>query len=195
MKLLAVETATEACSVALWVDGQVLEETSHQAHGHALTLLPMIESVMSRADVSLRQMNALAFGKGPGAFTGLRVGLGVVQGLALSWDLPVIPVSSLAGLAQAQSGDNILAALDARMNQVYFGAYQRNKDGLVELVGQEQVCFPNDISVPDAGQWNGAGSGWDVYHDHMSESIGSHLQAWKANQFPHATHIATLALE
>ena len=112
MKLLAVETATEACSVALWLDGQVLEETSHQAHGHALTLLPMIESVMSRADVSLRQMNALAFGKGPGAFTGLRVGLGVVQ--VMSVGLPELRRQPFAHHRPSYAGTRAASLLGKR---------------------------------------------------------------------------------
>lgn len=195
MKLLAVETATEACSVALWIDGQVLAESNLQAHGHARTLLPMIESIMDKAGVTLTQLNAIAFGKGPGSFTGLRVGVGVVQGLAFAHDLMVIPVSSLASLAQGQEDGNILAALDARMGQVYWGAYQRAENDCVELMGQEQVRFPADIPVPDALQWTGAGSGWDVYHDSLVKRVGQRLINWRSSQYPRATYLATLAVE
>lgn len=195
MKLLAVETATELCSAALWIDGQVLEQSNLQTRGQTHCLLPMIESILGQANVSLPQLNAIAFGKGPGAFTGLRVGVGVAQGLAFAHDLPVIPVSSLASLAQGQQGDHILVALDARMGQVYWGAYQRTEDSRVELIGQEQVYFPRDIPVPDALLWTGAGSGWDVYHESLAKSIGQRLKNWKPSQFPQAGNLVILAVQ
>ncbi|MFC1664869.1 tRNA (adenosine(37)-N6)-threonylcarbamoyltransferase complex dimerization subunit type 1 TsaB [Pseudomonadota bacterium] len=194
MKLLAVETATEACSVALWLDGQVRETCNQQPHGHARTLLPMIQSILDQAGVNLSELNAIAYGKGPGSFTGLRVGLGVVQGLALARKLPVISVSSLASLAQGQAGKNILAALDARMGQVYWGAYQRRQNDRVELTGQEQVNLPTEIQAPGDVPWKGAGSGWDVYPDTLSQRIGERLISWEPQQFPRAIHTATLAV-
>src|SRR5258707_1196536 len=121
MKLLALETSTEACSVALSLDGAVVERFElGQRHGERL--LPMVQEILSESGVALTQLDALAFGRGPGSFTSLRIGAGVTQGLAFGADLPVVPVSSLAVLAQGENAAKILAAFDARMRQVYWGA-------------------------------------------------------------------------
>jgi len=193
MKLLAVETSTDVCSVALSINGHLLEDSDQAAPGHARSLLPMIELIMRQAGTTLAEIDAIAVGKGPGAFTGLRVGVGVVQGLAFAHDLPVIPVSSLAGLAQGQFGGNILVAQDARMGQIYWGAYRRDEGNLVELDGEELVCFPAEVPIPADSKWTGIGSGWEVYRDDLANRLGSKLIDWIPSQRPKAADLTALA--
>lgn len=161
---------------------------------HSERLLSMVQEITAEAGLQLTQLDALAFGQGPGSFTALRIGIGVVQGLAYSADLPVVGVSSLAVLAQGIAGDRILPAIDARMDQVYWGAYVRNRDGLVESVEQERVVSPEHIPVPEGQGWIGAGSGWDRYGDLLLTYVGSQLQEWRHRCFPKASHVAELGI-
>ncbi|GMQ90350.1 MAG: tRNA (adenosine(37)-N6)-threonylcarbamoyltransferase complex dimerization subunit type 1 TsaB [Gammaproteobacteria bacterium] len=154
----------------------------------------MVQEVLAESGLSLKQLDALAFGRGPGSFTGLRIGTGVVQGLGLGAGLSVVPVSSLAALAQGQSATHVLAAFDARMSQVYWGAYVQNAHGTVELHGQEHVLAPHDVPVPEPGHgWLGAGSGWDAYADELGARLGRRVQRWVPQRFPHARDVVRLA--
>jgi tRNA threonylcarbamoyladenosine biosynthesis protein TsaB len=195
MKLLALDTATEACSVALWQDGAVIER-SESGSRHAEIILGMIRGLLAEAGLALTQLDAIAFGRGPGSFTGLRIGAGVTQGLAFGANLPVVPVSSLAAIAQSVDAPKVLAALDARMHQVYFGAYVRQPNGLVELEGEECVIAPVDVPVPEEGAgWIGAGSGWDEYHTTLALKIGTALSDWRPGILPTARAIAALGAQ
>ena len=191
MKLLAIDTATDICSVALSLDGEVLER-SERGGQHAERILQMIDGLLTEAGLMLAQCDVIAFGRGPGSFTGLRIGAGVVQGLAFGADLPVVPVSSLAGLAQGQDTEKVLVAFDARMHQVYWGTYRRNSRGIVELQGTEGVFAPQEVSLPEGDGWHGAGSGWDVYHDALQQRLGPRLAAWRQDCLPSARFIAEL---
>jgi len=191
MKLLALDTSTEACSVALWLDGEA-RELFELAGQHSERILPMVDALLTEAGLKLTQLDALAFGRGPGSFTGLRIGAGVAQGLAFGAGLPVVPVSSLAALAQGQDADQVLAALDARMRQVYWGAYVRNPHGLMELQGAEQVLAPEQVPLPPGEGWAGAGPGWDAYHVALQLRLGGCLAGWQSEQFPHARDLAVL---
>ena len=191
MKLLALETSTEACSVAISLDGKIHERVDHGQH-HSDVILGMVQQVLAESGLSLKQLDAIAFSRGPGSFTSLRIGAGVVQGLAFGANLPVVPVSSLAVLAQGVDAPKVLAAFDARMNQVYWGAYVRNEKGLVELQGQEIVIAPSDVSLPEGQGWMGAGSGWDIYADLLTRKLGSCLTEWRAKAFPTGRAVATL---
>lgn len=193
MKLLALDTATEACTAALWQDGRVLERLEPGSH-HATRLLPMIDALLAEAGLALTQLDALAFGRGPGSFTGLRIGAGVIQGLAFGADLPVVPVSSLAALAQGTDALRVLAAFDARMQQVYWGAYRRNPEGLMQLQGLEQVLTPAQVPVPDGEGWVGAGPGWGAHLASLQERLGRCLLASHPQQLPQARHVAELAV-
>lgn len=191
MKLLAVETSTEACSVAISLDGKIHERIDHGQH-HSDVILGMVQQVLAESGLSLKQLDAIAFSRGPGSFTSLRIGAGVVQGLAFGANLPVVPVSSLAALAQSVDAPKVLSAFDARMNQVYWGAYVRNKKGLVELQGQEIVIAPADVPLPEGSGWVGAGSGWDVYADLLTQKLSDCLTEWRAKVFPTGRAVATL---
>jgi len=193
LKILALDTSTEACSVAVWADGNVVErfETGNQ---HSDLILPMVQAVLGEAGLALTQLDAIAFGRGPGSFTGLRIGAGVAQGLAFGANLPVVPISSLAALAQDVDAPRVLAAFDARMGQIYFGAYVRNDRGLVELAGVEQVIAPAGIPLPEGEGWVGAGSGWDQYHALLSARLGEHVARWQRQVCPRARFVAELAV-
>lgn len=191
MKILALDTSTEACSVALWVDGAALERFELGSQ-HSDRILPMTHEILAEAGLALSRLDAVAFGRGPGSFTGLRIGAGVAQGLAYGADVPVAPVSSLAALAQGVEAPRVLAAFDARMNQLYWGAYVRNAQGLVELSGEEKVLAPRDISLPDGNGWIGAGGGWDRYAAMLSERLGGCVHEWRAQCFPRARFVAQL---
>jgi len=191
LKILALDASTEACSVALWTDGEVRErfETGSQ---HSERILPLVQEILAAGNQALTQLDAIAFGRGPGSFTGLRICAGVVQGLAFGADLPVVPVSSLAALAQGVDAPRVLAAFDARMQQVYWGAYVRNAQGMVELVGEEQVLTPMQVPVPVEADWVGAGGGWDQYAALLAARLKNRVTAWRAQCFPHARFVAQL---
>lgn len=193
MKLLALDTATEVCTVALSLDGEILER-SEPGGQHAERILPMVDALLAEAGLVLSQLDALAFGRGPGSFTGLRIGAGVAQGLAFGADLPVVPVSSLAALAQGQEAERVLAAFDARMQQVYWGAYVRNARGIVEVQGAEGVFAPQGVPLPAGEIWYGAGPGWDVYHQALHQHLGRCLAGWQQHCLPQARYIAELGV-
>lgn len=153
MKILAIDTATERCSVALRIHGQVTQRVVDTARGHADLILPMVEEILREAGVSLRELDGICYGRGPGAFTGVRIAIGVVQGLAFGADLPTVGISDLAAVAQqiAQPGDQILVCMDARMNEVYWATFQCDaKSGLVIASNTERVGRPETVETPVA---------------------------------------------
>jgi tRNA threonylcarbamoyladenosine biosynthesis protein TsaB len=191
--LLALDTATEACSVALLHDGKVLSHYEVIPRLHAQKLLPMIQALLAEAGIGLPAVDAIAFGRGPGAFTGVRIAIGVVQGLAFALDRPVLPVSNLALLAQRawreHGADQVAAAIDARMDEVYWGCY-RAQAGEMRLVGEEAVLAPEQVLLPaDAsGQWFGAGTGWGY-----GERLAVQPSSQDASLLPHALDLLELA--
>jgi tRNA threonylcarbamoyladenosine biosynthesis protein TsaB len=195
-RLLALDTATEACSAAL-LDGKVLRERFELApREHARLLLPMVESLLNEANLALADLDAIAFGRGPGSFTGVRIAAGMAQGLAFAAGLPVAPVSSLAALAQgaADAGHSrVLAAIDARMGEVYWGAFVAGEDGLVAMDGIEEVCSPETVPLPEGADWFGAGTGWATYTEVLQGRLGPAVTASDGNRFPQAGAVARLA--
>ena len=192
MKLLAFDTSTEYCSVAVSVDGRVLER-SEAGNRHAERILSMVDALLAESGVSLKQLDAIAFGRGPGSFTGLRIGAGVAQGLAFGAERAVVPVSSLAALAQGVDAPRVLAALDARMNQVYWGAFIRNAEGLMQPAGEECVSSPSDVPVPAGENWIGAGPGWAAYEAALNKRCGAQVKQVFPSALPTARGIAQLA--
>lgn len=195
MNLLAIETATEACSVAL-LHGEALIDRSELApRRHAELVLPMAEDLLAEAGITRRQLDGIAVGRGPGAFTGVRLAISVAQGLALALDLPVVPVSSLAALAmQAPKNDAaILAAIDARREEIYAGTFRFAADGLVEALGGEHVLAASAVALPEAEGWNVLGTGWSAYGDAIRERLPV-LPRWAdGNRYPQACDVARLA--
>jgi tRNA threonylcarbamoyladenosine biosynthesis protein TsaB len=192
--LLALETATEACSAALAIDGDIRERFEVAPRGHSERILPMVDELMAEAGISIEQVDAIAFGRGPGAFTGLRIAVGVTQGIAFGAGLPVVPVSTLAALAQGCESDKALAAIDARMDEVYWGAYQRNSAGQMELCGEECVLPAGEVPLPEGDGWVGLGTGWGSYNAILTKRCGDQLAGWNGESLPHAADVARLGI-
>lgn len=177
-KILALDTSTDACSVALWLDGEVREDFRVAPREHTRLLLPMAEALLADAGLAPTALDGIAFGRGPGSFTGIRIATGVAQGLAFAADLPVLPVSTLAAMAlqqgREQQRDWIVAALDARMDEIYWCAYELVCGLPVEKV-DEQVCAPSELYLPTLQPWLAVGPGFN-YLDSMSASVRGGLQ-------------------
>lgn len=196
--LLAVETSTEACSAALLIGGEIAERYEIAPRAHARLILGMVDELLAVAELKPQQLDAIAFGCGPGAFTGVRIAAGVVQGIAFGADLPVIPVSSLAALAQdaidCTNQTRILAAIDARMGELYWGIYRRGDQGYAVAVGDEQVTDAARVVIPDSDMWFGAGSGWHAYGELLRGRLEQRLAGVAAETFPRARSVARLAV-
>lgn len=191
--LLALDTATEACSAALLHAGRTYCRSQVAPRLHAQLLLPMIEELLAEAGITLAEVDALVFGRGPGAFTGVRIATGMVQGLAFASDKPVIGISNLAALAQRawreHGATRVCAAIDARMDEVYWGCYEL-QDGCMTLVGLEGVCAPEQVELPRGmTAASGAGTGWQ-YAGRMAVQVE---QSWP-QMLPDAADLIELAL-
>ncbi len=197
MNILALDTSTDACSAALWLDGQRLERFQVAPGAHSRLILPMIESLLSEAGVQLKDMTALAFGRGPGSFTGLRIAAGVIQGLAYGADLPVVPISTLMAIAQGvfekRGHTHILSALDARMGEIYWGGYERRPDESFECVIQECVTPAHGAPMPAQGQWFGAGPGWGAYREVLRERLHAYITDVDPESLPRAWDMLPIA--
>lgn len=197
MKLLAIETATEACSAALYVDGEIVERYELAPRRHAELILPMAEDLLSEAELALTDLDALAVGRGPGAFTGVRIAVSVAQGMAFGADLPVLPISSLAALAQGMFREtgytHALAAMDARMHEVYCALYVADEEGVMHAASEERVCAPPAIPIPGEGRWYGVGSAWSAYAEALNARLGDSVSVWRDDFFPRAHDVAILA--
>lgn len=193
--LIAIETSTESCSAALLRDGRMLERSELAPRRHAELILPMLESLLAEAGVSRRQIDAVAVGRGPGAFTGVRLAISVAQGLALGLDIPVVPVSSLAALAQdAPLGEtSILAVIDARMGEIYAGTFLRDSNGKIDALSSESVGPASLLVLPARKNWAVVGTGWDVYHDAISAHLREPPRFADGKRYPQAHAIAALA--
>lgn len=196
--LLAIDTTESACSAALSHAGSTIERFEPAARRHNEVLLPMVDDLFRSAGLGLSQLDAVAFARGPGSFTGVRIAAAVAQGLAFAGDLPVVPVSSLQALAQGAARvherDAVLAAFDARMGEVYWGVFARNGDGSVRPLAPERVCAPGDVTAPERRDWSAAGSGWDTYEAALCEALGF-VPASATGVVVHARDVADLALD
>ena len=193
MRLLAIDTATERCSVALRLDGRVIERVSEQPRGAADLVLPMVEAVLKEAGVRLADLDGIAYGRGPGAFTGVRIGVGVVQGLAFGAGLPTVGISNLAAVAQqvARPGDRILVCMDARMEQVYWSTFALEQGAeLVTSTAAERVDSPD--AVIDGNYTVLAGTGFKAYAQ-LRARLGSGERIVHEAALPNASDIALLA--
>jgi tRNA threonylcarbamoyladenosine biosynthesis protein TsaB len=193
MKLLAIETATEACSVALWIDCDVRERYEIAPRRHAELVLPWADALLMEAGIAKSQLDAIAVGRGPGAFTGVRLAIALAQGIALALDRPVVAVSTLAALAMRCEGRRILAAIDARMHEIYLGTFVRDADGLVAAIDAERLAHPDAVVPPDGRDWIGVGSGFAADDGALTKTLGEHLLRHDAAALPHAADIVRLA--
>lgn len=195
MRLLAFETATEACSVAVYVDGEVRERFGLAPRRHAELALPWADELLAEAGVAKSQLDAIAVGRGPGAFTGVRLAIAIAQGIALALDRPVLAVSTLAALAMraehAADGERVLAAIDARMGEVYLGAFARRGGGIVAL-DAEVVVAPAGAGIPDGGGWHAVGTGFSAAEGALASRLHGRLATTDAAALPRAADVARL---
>ena len=198
MKILAIDTATECCSAALWIDGELLVREELSARGHAQRILPMVRELLREGVVTLAELDLIAFGRGPGAFTGVRLAASVTQGLAFAAKLPVMPISDLRAVAQQAldlpgAAAHVLVCQDARMAEVYWG-YFSSVAGFATPCSAEAVSAPANVSQPEAA-WRaciGAGSGFSAYPE-LTTRFGDKLAAYQPQLLPRAREIARLA--
>lgn len=199
MKILALDTATEACSAALYDDGGILERYQLAPREHTALILPMLDELLAEAGYALEDMDGIGFGRGPGAFTGLRIAAGVAQGIAFGADLPVVAVSTLAALAlealDESAMDYAYPCLDARMGEVYWGVYRRGPGGMPQPMGEERVCPPQAVDFADAGLGVALGSGWATYGELLRHNGAGRVGAELSERFPRAGAVARLAAD
>ena len=197
MKLLAVETATEACSAALSMDGVITECYTVAGNTHSQLILPMIDSLMNEAGLLPSDLEGLAFGRGPGSFTGVRIATGVVHGLACGLDLQIVPVSTLQAVAQdyfdLHDAALVYVAMDARMGEIFWGVYQRNQHGIAELIGNETVTPATHVVFPDR-PGVGIGTAWQVYSEVLLNRLDGRVQVYQADCLPKARAVARLGV-
>lgn len=197
MKLLAFDTSSAVCSVALLHGDEEKVLYKSAVMQQARVILPMIQELLGSSSLKLTDLDAITYGCGPGSFTGIRIASSVAQGLGFAAKLPVIRISSLAAIAQAafleQQWSNLLIALDARMDQIYWAIYKMNKHGCAELIGQEQLCDPAGINIPGNSNYYGIGDGWEKHREKIEMCLGFKLQVAKSSRFPLAQAILRLA--
>ena len=161
MRFAALESSTEWCSVALWREGEIAGIERRAGNRHSELALPMLEKLLDRFSLTPTDLDAVAFGAGPGSFTGLRIACGLAQGLAFARGIPVLGVSTLEALAEESGAQRVVACIDARMREVYYAALERRERAWREVVTPQ--CVAPALVVPPAGDWIGAGSGFAVY--------------------------------
>ncbi len=188
MNLLAIETSTEAGSIALCRNGDLVRRACPAGVPHSATLLPLIRNTLGDLGLSLGKLDGIAFAAGPGSFTGLRVACGVAQGLAVAYDLPVIAVGTLAALAAASGGERVLVALDARMGEVYFAAFVAGQP-----VTSTVVAPADKIELPAGRGWLACGNGL-VAHPPLRARLAPIVDVWQPELIPDAGAVARLAL-
>ncbi len=195
MKLLAFETATEACSVAVWVDGEVCERFEIAPRRHAELALPWADEMLAQAGIARTALDAIAVGRGPGAFTGVRLAIALAQGVALALDRPVVPVSTLAALALQARAPRVLAAIDARMGEVYAAAFRCEGDNAFAL-DAERVVAPDALVLPDeANDWVGVGTGFDAVEGTLRNTRAHRFTRIDPQALPRASDVARLAAQ
>jgi tRNA threonylcarbamoyladenosine biosynthesis protein TsaB len=198
VRLLALDTTEAGCSAALWLEGQLTERFEIVPRRHSERLLPMMDSLLRDAGVSLQSLDAIAFARGPGSFTGLRIAASVAQGAAFGADLPVVTVSSLQALAQgicrAAGASRVMTALDARMGEVYWGAFAcTDQERVPDAVIEEAVVAPDAVEIPPGGDWHAVGSGWAAHAAALIARTGQPLAIHEDSQV-HAADVAWLAV-
>lgn len=202
-KILAIDTATENCSVALLVGDTIHTRSELAPRDHTKKVLPMVDELLKEAGLTLAELDALAFARGPGSFTGVRICIGIAQGLGFGADLPMIGISTLKAMAQGSYRMNgatrVASAIDARMNEVYWGRFEQQDNGDWQDVDQEQVIPPSILAEnlsADGMQWTQAGTGWEAYVDTMNTlAIDTTASEVKYPQAQDIAFLATFELE
>ncbi|MFA6119976.1 MAG: tRNA (adenosine(37)-N6)-threonylcarbamoyltransferase complex dimerization subunit type 1 TsaB [Sideroxydans sp.] len=191
MRLLAIETSTEYCSVALWQDGVVHDRCELVGQKHSEVLMEMLDALLKEAGVKVKQVDGIAFGKGPGSFTGVRIACGVTQGLALGAEVNVVGVCTLEALAEASGKDRVIAALDARMNELYLAAYEK-RDGEWSAEIAPCLCKAEDAPALSGEGWFGVGSGFAVSTVALQARYGAQLIGMDEKAVPQASAVVRI---
>ena len=191
MRVLALDTSTEYCSVALWQDGAVIERCELVGQKHSEMLIAMLDTLLKDAGIKIKQVDGIAFGKGPGSFTGVRIACGATQGLALGASLPVVGVCTLQALAEASGKPRVIAALDARMGEVYHAVYEKHDD-VWTTVSEPCLCKPETAPSVSGVDWFGVGSGFAAHGAALQARYGGQLQGVDSIAVPQASAIAAL---
>ncbi|MGD2140948.1 MAG: tRNA (adenosine(37)-N6)-threonylcarbamoyltransferase complex dimerization subunit type 1 TsaB [Burkholderiales bacterium] len=191
-KILGLETSTGNCSVSILAGNEVFASQKEAGQQHSSLVLPMIDELMQRTGLKLADLDAVAFGAGPGSFTGLRIACGVAQGLAFAINLPCIPVGSLEALAQASEGERIVVCTDARMGQVYHAAYERDGGGWQEIL-PPTLCDPGSLPELPGDDWLGCGSGFERYPQICRQQYRDVVSRFIEALVPHAREVVVLA--
>ena len=194
MNILALETSTEYCSVALWQDGAITERCELAGQKHSEMLMAMIDDLLQATGHKLQAIDGIAFGMGPGSFTGVRIACGVAQGLAFGAGLPVVPVCTLAALAQASGAQRVVAALDARIGEIYHASYVRDAQGW-RPVHEPSLCRAESAPPVEGSEWTGCGSAFEVYEAALRSRYGEALARVRHGLVPHARDIVVLGVE
>ena len=192
MKLLVLDTSTEWCSAALWLDGRIQARRVLAEQRHSSLLLPMIDELLRESGLTLRQLDGIGYGAGPGSFTGLRIACAVTQGLAFGADLPVVGVSTLESIAEQTGATQVLTVLDARMAEVYWAAYRRDGAGW-RAASEPQLALPESVAVPAGGDWVGAGNGFAALGAVLRPRLAAALVRIDDTLMPDAAAMAPLA--
>lgn len=209
MKILALDTSTEACSIALECDGEVMVDHRMAPQKHAQLLLPMIDEMLSNAGIKTSDLDGVAFGCGPGSFTGVRIAAATTQGIAYGADIGVIPVSSLQVIAQGalreHKATRVLAAIDARMSEVYWGAYASDDNGIVQPLQDDRISPPTEVVLPESDfsatkagtdqSWFVVGSGAEEYSDELTVRAVQNVSSKAIRDcYPNAQDVISIAL-
>lgn len=196
MNLVAIDTSAEACSAALWHHGEVIERFAIAPRRHSELILTMIDEVLAEGGISRRRLDGVIFGRGPGSFTGVRIATGVAQGIAFALEIPAVPVSTLEIVAQGVLREHgvrrVLAAFDARMDEVYWAPCVADGDAPMALAGDEIVCPPALVPPPPGDGWTGAGDGWAAYDTVLAQRLESHMTRIYPGAVCHARDAAVL---
>lgn len=192
MRILALETSTEYCSVALWQDGNVVNRCELVGQRHSELLIGILDRLLHETGVKLTELDGIAFGAGPGSFTGVRIACGVTQGLALGADLPVVGVCTLQALAQAAGHDKVIAALDARMGEIYHAVYEKRAGSWVTVCAPN-LCLPQQAPQVQASGWFGTGSGFALYGVVLGNRYAGQISGSDTQAVPQASAIAEFA--
>ena len=192
MRILALETSTEYCSVALWQDGNVVNHCELVGQRHSELLIGILDNLLHEAGVKLTELDGIAFGAGPGSFTGVRIACGVTQGLALGADLPVVGVCTLQALAQAAGHDKVITALDARMGEIYHAVYEK-RAGVWVTICEPNLCLPQQAPQVQGSGWFSTGSGFAMYGAVLDNCYAGQIAGSDAQAVPQAIAVAEFA--
>lgn len=193
MNILALDTSTEFCSVAVWRDGAVQQRIAHSGQSHSTVLLEMIDAVLHDSSLRLSALDGIAYGAGPGSFTGLRIACATAQGLAFAAGIPLAGVGTLQALAAGCGAAQVVCCLDARMQEIYHAAYRCENGAWIE-VSAPCVCAPQAAPQLEGEGWTGCGSGFAVYRDVLTQRYATQLETSDGAAYPQARDIAQLAV-